>query len=216
VRRPWLSIVGLAFGLLASPAGAQRSFEEIVLPLPQYRAADARALAEAYGAELRLLHDELRRCAPELDFNQPGIGFRKPRGKPQLAPHLSIWMIADQSVGPNGGNLATRAADAFQRYGSRLFGRLLARDSVRSDPRVGGYGLVLTWTWSPPGEDQRGETLVVFVSGANAAAFVAGELGATTLLDRADIRLFEGDTERTDVRIPVDDAQVKREPEDCR
>ena len=216
MRRPWISIVGLALGLLASPAAAQRSFEEIVLPLPQYRAPDARALAEAYGAELRLLYDELRRCAPELDFNQPGIGFRKPRGKPQLAPHLSIWMIADQSVGPNGKDLATRAADAFQRYGSRLLRRLLARESIRSDPRLGGYGLVLTWMWSPPGDDQRGETLVVFVNGASAAGFVDGGLGATALLDRADIRLFEGDAERTGVRIPVDDAEVKREGEDCR
>jgi hypothetical protein len=216
VRLPWLSIVGGALGLLASTADAQRSFEESVLPLPQYRAADARTLAEAHAAELRLLYDEVRRCAPELEFNQPGIGFRKPRGKPQLAPHLSIWMIADQSVGPNGKDLATRAADAFQRYGSRLFRRLLARDSIRADPRLGGYGLVLTWTWSPPGEDQRGETLVVFVNGASAAGFVGGGLGATALLERADIRLFEGDTERIGVRILVDDAQIKTDEEDCR
>jgi hypothetical protein len=215
VRLPGISIVGLALGLLASPADAQRSFEEIVVPLLQYKTADTRVLAEAYHGELRLLYDDLRRCAPELDFNTPGIGFRKPRGKPQLAPHLSIWMIADQSVGPNGGNLATRAADAFQRYGSRLFGRLLARDSVRSDPRLGGYGLVLTWTWTPPEEDQRGETMVVFVDGASAAGFVGGSLGATALLNHADIRLFEGDIERTDVRVPVDDAQVKRDSEDC-
>jgi hypothetical protein len=216
VRLTSISIVGLVLGLLALPAYGQRSFEETILPLPQYRAPDARALAEAYSAELRLLYDDLRRCAPELDFNQPGIGFRKPRGKPQLPPHLSIWMIADQSVGPNGGDLAARAADAFQRYGSRLFRRLLARDSIRVDPRLGGYGVVLTWTWSPPGEDQRGETLVVFVNGANAAGFVGGGLGATSLLDRADIRLFEGDTERTGVRISVDDSQVKKDEEDCR
>lgn len=216
MRPSWAPVVGLALGLLASSAGAQRSFDEAVVPLPQYRAADSRLLAETHAAELRRLYDELRRCAPELDFNQPGIGFRKPRGKPQLAPHLSIWMIADQRAGPNGGDLATRAADAFQRYGSRLLHRLLAQDSIRADPRLGGYGLVLTWTWSPPGEDQRGETMVVFVDSGTAAGFVGGALGATALLDRADIRLFEGDTERTGVRMTVDDAQVKTDGDDCR
>jgi hypothetical protein len=215
VRLLWVSVIGLALGLVPSLANAQRSYEETILPLPQYRAADARLLADAYAGELRLLYDDLRRCEPELDFNAPGIGFRKPRGKPQLAPHLSIWMIADQSVGPNGGDLATRAADAFQRYGSRLFHRLLARDAVRTDPRLGGYGLVLTWTWSPPGEDLRGETMVVFADGKSAAGFAGGELPATALLERSDIRLFEGDTERTGVRIRVDDAQVKRDSDDC-
>jgi hypothetical protein len=216
VRLVWKASLAVALGLLASPASAQRSFEETILPLPQYRAADSRALAEAHAAELRHLYDDLRRCAPELDFNQPGIGFRKPRGKPQLAPHLSIWMIADQGVGASGGDLATRAADAFQRYGSRLLNRLLARDVIQADRRVGGYGLVLTWMWSPPGEDQRGETLVVFVDGPSAAGFVGGALAASALLNHADIRLFEGDTEKTGVRIPVDDAQVKRDDEACR
>jgi len=217
VRLARISIVGLALGVLASPVGAQRAFEEVVIPLLQYRTADTRVLADTYDADLRLLHADLRRCVPELDFNQPGIGFRKPRGKPQLAPHLSIWMIADQSVGPNGEDLATKAADAFQRYGRRLFRRLLARDSIGADPRMGGYGVVLTWMWTPPGEDLRGETLVVFVDGASAAGFVAGALGASALLDHADIRLFEGDVEQPGVRVSVNDAQVKEDTaEDCR
>jgi hypothetical protein len=215
VRRVGTSIVGLVLCLLASPASAQRSFDEVLLPLPQYRTPDTRVLAEAYPAELRLLYGELRRCVPELDFNQPGIGFRKPRGKAQLRPHLSIWMIAAESVGPSGEDLLTRAADAFQKYGSRLFRLLLARDAIRVDPRLGGYGLVLSWTWSPPSQDLRGETLVMFVDGASTAAFVDGTLGASALLEHADMRLFEGDVERPGVRIRVDDTKVKRDDQDC-
>ena len=61
-----LLLAGLLGLALVSTAGAQRSFEEAVLPLPQYRAADARALAEAHAPELRRLYDDVRRCVPEL------------------------------------------------------------------------------------------------------------------------------------------------------
>jgi hypothetical protein len=201
--------------LSASTAGAQRSFEEAVLPLQGYRAADARALAEAHAAELRRLYDDVRRCAPELDFHQPGIGFRKPRGKPQLAPHLSAWVVMDQGIAPIGGDLGARAAEAFQRYGSLLFQRLLAREPIRADARLGGYGLVLTWMRPAQGDDQVGETMVVFADNAGVAEFTGGALGARAFLARADIRLFEGETERTTVQIPVDDAKVVRGGEAC-
>lgn len=203
--------LGLA---LVSTAAAQRSFEESVLPLPQYRAADARALAEAHAPELRRLYDDVRRCVPELDFYQPGIGFRKPRGKPQLSPHLSIWMIADESVGPGGDDFSARAAEAFERYGGRLLGRLLARDLVRADGRVGGYGLVLSWLRSR-GDERMGETMVVFVDTASATGFAGGALGARDLLARADIRLFEGDVEKARMPIPVDDAKVRPGADGC-
>jgi hypothetical protein len=199
---------------LASTAGAQRSFEDAVLPLREYRAADARALAEAHAPELRRLYDDVRRCVPELDFFQPGIGFRKPRGKPQLLPHLSVWMIADDGVGPGGDDLGTRAAEAFQLYGGRLLQRLLARDRVRADARVGGYGVVLTWMRSR-GEERTGETMVVFVDAARAAEFASGSRGARALLERADIRLFEGDVEKPLAPIPVEDAKVKPGAEGC-
>ena len=199
---------------LVSTAGAQRSFEEALLPLPQYRAADARALAEAHAAELRRLYDDVRRCVPELDFFQPGIGFRKPRGKPQLAPHLSVWMVATESGGPGGDDLAARAADAFERYGGRLLRRLLARDPVRADGRVGGYGVVLSWLRSQ-GDERMGETMVVFVDTASATGFAGGALGARDLLARADIRLFDGDAEKASMRIPVDDARVRPGTDGC-
>lgn len=199
---------------LVSTAGAQRSFEEALLPLPQYRAADARALAEAHAAELRRLYDDVRRCVPELDFFQPGIGFRKPRGKPQLAPHLSVWMVANESGGPGGDDLAARAADVFERYGGRLLRRLLARDPVRADGRVGGYGVVLSWLRSQ-GDERMGETMVVFVDTASATGFAGGALGARDLLARADIRLFDGDAEKASMRIPVDDARVRPGTDGC-
>ena len=215
MRLPGGGIVALALGLLVSTASAQRSFEDAVLPLGEYRAADARALAEAHVAELRRLYDDVRRCAPELDFHQPGIGFRKPRGKPQLAPHFSAWMVMDQSVTPSGGDLGARAAEAFHRYGSRLFQRLLAREPIRADARLGGYGLVLTWMRPGQGDDQVGETLVVFADNAGVAEFIGGALGAGAFLARADVRLFDGQTDRTGVQVPVDDAKVVRGGEAC-
>lgn len=199
---------------LASTAGAQRSFEDAVLPLREYRAADARALAEAHAPELRRLYDDVRRCVPELDFFQPGIGFRKPRGKPQLLPHLSVWMIADESVGPGGDDFGARAAEAFQLYGGRLLQRLVARDRVRADAKVGGYGVVLTWMRSR-GDERMGETMVVFVDTASAAEFADGARGARALLARADIRLFEGDVEKALEPIPVDDARMRPGADGC-
>jgi hypothetical protein len=208
-------LVVLTLGLLAPVASAQRSFEEAVLPIREYRAADARALAEAHAAELRLLYEDVRRCTPELDFHQPGLGFRKPRGKPQLAPHLSVWMVMAESVGPGGPDLETRAAEVFHRYGSRLFKRLMARDRIRADARLGGYGLVLTWLRPVQGDDQVGETLVLFADSATVAGLSDGTLGARAFLAGADIRLFDGQTERTGTPIPVNDALILGGSETC-
>jgi hypothetical protein len=204
VRRFWRGWFGLTLTLLTSSVSAQRPFDEAVMPLREYRSAETRVLAEAHAAELRRLYEDVRRCTPELDFNQPGLGFRKPRGKPQLAPHLSIWLMLDESTIPSGGNLGARAVEAFRRYGSRLFQRLLARERVRADGRVGGYGLVLTWVRPPQGDERIGETLVVFVDKTSAVEFSGGALDARALLGRADIRLFDGDVERIGVQIPGD------------
>jgi hypothetical protein len=66
----------------------------------------------------------------------------------------------------------------------------------------------LTWVRPATGDSQIGETLVVFVDPAAAAEFAGGGLGGRGLLARADIRLFEGETERTGTPIPIDDAKV--------
>jgi hypothetical protein len=208
---PGRGLVALCVALSASTVSAQRSFEDAALPLGEYRTSDARALAQAHAAELRRLYEDVRRCAPELDFHRPGIGFRKPRGKPELAPHLSAWLTLPESASPRGADLAARAADAFERYGSRLFQRLLAREPVRADGRLGGYGLVLTWVRPTSGDDQIGETLVVFADTAAATEFTGGVLGAQAFLGRSDIRLFEGETERRSIQIPIEDARVVRD-----
>jgi hypothetical protein len=150
----------------------------------------------------------VRRCAPELDFHQPGIGFRKPRGKPQLAPHLSVWLVASQGVAPSGESLGARAAEAFHRYGGRLLRRLLARQPIGADARLGGYGIVLTWMRPAQGGDPVGETLVAFVDKAAAAEFAGNRLGGRALLAGADVRLFDGQTELPAIPVPVDDAKV--------
>ena len=72
---------------------------------------------------------------------------------------------------------------------------------------MGGYGLVLTWLRSR-GDERMGETMVVFVDTASATGFTGGALGARDLIERADIRLFEGDVEKARIPIPVDEALV--------
>ena len=173
-------------------------------------------LAEAHLEELRRLYEDVRRCAPELDFQRPGIGFRKPRGSPGLAPHLSVWVLTDATQSPSGRDFGALAAATFRRYGRKLFARLVARSAVRADGRVGWYGLVLTWIGPSQSAGRAvGETLVLFADKPLVADFVAGALPATTFLAGVDLRAFDGQTE---VRLPtlaVDDAEGGTSGEGC-
>jgi len=186
----------LAAGLLTASAEAQRSAEESIYPLSEYRAADGRALAAAHAGELRALYDAIRRCAPELDFQRHGIGFRRPMGSAEIAPHLAIWTWLQWAPAPEGGDPLGRAADAFRRYGPKLLPHLVARDPVRADARVGGYGLVLTWLKPGPATGAPvAETLVVFAPRAVVVSFVGGQMPLTELLAQSRLRVFDGQTE---------------------
>ena len=195
----------LTVGLFTASAEAQRSAEESIFPLSEYQAADGRALAAAHAGELRALYDAVRRCAPELDFQRHGIGFRRPMGIAGIDPHLVAWTWLQWAPVPEGADPLGRAADAFRRYGPKLLPQLLARDPVRADARVGGYGLVLTWLKPGPATGAPiTETVVVFAPKGAVVSFVGGQTRLSEQLAQSRLRLFDGQTE-----VPVSSLAIR-------
>jgi hypothetical protein len=194
---------------------AQRSAEEAIVPLAEYKAFESRTLAQAYSSELRLLYEAVRRCAPEVDFNRHGLGFRRPLGSDKVEPHLTIWVWLPREPAPTGADILARATDAFRRYGPRLLPHRIARSQIHSDARVGGYGLVLTWIKPPGGDPPIGETLVVFASKSAVEPFVGGATSIAALLAQARIRAFDGQTEVTSPRLEIGDDEIPAPSPSC-
>jgi hypothetical protein len=206
--RRW-ALAALAVGLLAGRAEAQRSVEDSIYPLSEYRTADARALADAHAGELRAFYGAVRRCTPELDFARHGIGFRRPMGMTGIDPYFTAWTWLQWAPPPEGRDPAGRAADAFRRYGPKLLPHLAARDPVRADAKVGGYGLVLTWLKPGPTTDAPvGETLVVFMPKESVVSFVGGGATLAELVARSRLRLFDGQTELPLPSLGIQDRDV--------
>ena len=205
----WRVVFALAVILFTAPDGvAQRSAEEAIVPLAEYKAIDSRTLAQTYLSELRLLYDAVRRCVPETDFHRYGLGFRRPFGSEKLQPHLTMWVWLPSEPAPEGADISARAADAFRRYAPRLLPHLVAPKLVHADSRVGGYGLVLTWIKTPAADPPIGETLVVFVPKSTVEPFVSGTIPITALLAQARIRTFDGQTEVLGSRLSIHDEEV--------
>jgi hypothetical protein len=194
--RPWRPAAALLLvtALTGGEAGAQRPPHEAIPPLSDYRAPDTRALAETHHVELRGIYEDVRRCAPEVDFNKPGLGFRRPQDIPDAPPHLALWVWIDAPG--QGGDVGARAVEAFRLYARRLLARLVGRAAVYADPGTGGYMLVMTWVGpSQVAGRQVGETLVLRAEKPAAAGFVDGSLPAPAFLVRAAVRLFDGERE---------------------
>jgi hypothetical protein len=215
-RSRWWTALALAVLVLAAQEGvAQRPVEEAIYPVAEYRNAESRALAQAHLAELRTLYDAVRRCASEVDFHRHGLGFRRPLGLQNVQPYLTIWVWLPSEPAPKGESVSARASDAFRRFGPRLLPHLLARSPIHGDSRVGGYGLVLTWTKQPAADPPIGETLVVFAPKPAVEPFVAGTSPMTVLLAQSRIRAFDGQTEVADPRLSISDQEVAISPPSC-
>jgi hypothetical protein len=216
-RAPWwVTTTAILVLVLTTRAGwSQRSVDEALLPVADYKAQDVRVLAQVYLSELRMLYDSVRRCTPELDFHPRGLGFRRPLGIDGLPPYLTTWVwIPSEPALPSEG-LAARAAEALRRHAPRLLPQLVAREVIHVDPRVGGYGLVLTWV-KPGGADPPiGETLVVFLPKAAATPFVNGTATFTELLAQARIRAFDGQTEVKLTGLGIPDGELPVRPPPC-
>jgi hypothetical protein len=204
----WTPLAIVVFVLAAGEGLAQRPAEDAIVPPAEYKNAESRALAQAYLSELHVLYDAVRRCAPEVDFHRHGLGFRRPLGLENVRPYLTIWVWLPSEPAPAGGSVSARASDAFRRYGPRLLPHLVARSQIHGDSRVGGYGLVLTWTKQPAADPPIGETLVVFAPKPAVEPFVAGTSPIATLLAQSRIRAFDGQTEVPDPRLSIGDQEV--------
>lgn len=196
-----LAHLGAAGGLVAvlagGEAGAQRPPHEAILSSSEYHSADVRALAEAHRTELEGLYQDVRRCVPRVDFNKPAISFRRPQDLPGALPYFALWVWVDTPE--KGIDPGARATEAFRLHARNLIARLVSREPIQADPRVGGYLLVLTWVGSAPaggGGRVIAESLIVRAEKPAAAAFVAGSLPESEFLDGLSFRLFDGETER--------------------
>jgi hypothetical protein len=198
----------------AGPAVALPA-DESILPIEAH-APDLRALVQEHAPSLRRLHADVVRCAPGLDVQKNGIAFRRPRGRPNGPPHLTLWVWLDGARPPRGPSLPARAGEAFGQYGQELFRRLLGQSAVFADARVGGYGLILTWI-GPAQRDGRvvGESLAVFSDKLAAANFVLDTIGPAAFLSRAEVRAFDGETELPVPSLGLDDATPARVATAC-
>ena len=192
-------VLAIVVGAAALPA------DDAIVP-PDATSPENRALAERYAEDLRALHAAVAGCAPALDVQRHGIGFRQPRGGSGSVPSLTLWIWLDPDHPRAGPSFDARASEAFARYGQPLFARLLARSRIFADDRVGGYVLILTWL-SPAQRGGRlvGESLAVFADKLAAANFVHGTIGPATFLRRAEVRAFDGETELIPPALVLDD-----------
>jgi len=214
--RWWVSGATIFVLVLGARAGwSQRSVEEAIFPISEYKTQDSRALAQVYLGELQALYQSVRRCTPEVDFHQHGLGFRRPLGIEGLPPYLATWVwIPNEPALPSDG-IGARATEAFRRYAPKLLPQLVARDVVHADPRIGGYGLVLTWVKPPASDPPIGETLVVFLPKSAVTPFVSGTATFTELLAQARIRAFDGQTEVKLTGLAIPDLEVPVRPPPC-
>lgn len=212
----WAAGAAVALLVLGARAGwAQRSAEEAIFPVAEYKAEDGRVLAQAYLGELQALYQSVRRCTPELDFHHHGLGFRRPFGAEGQLPHLVTWVWIPSEPALPGDDIGTRAADAFRRYAPKLLPQLVAREVIHGDARVGGYGLVLTWIKPPGGDPPIGETLVVFLPKSAVTPFVGGTATFAELLAKTRIRAFDGQTEVRLTGLAIPDREVPVRPPPC-
>ena len=200
---PTGAAIGLAAVLAGGEAAAQRPPHEAIPPLSDYRAPDVRALAETHETELQSLYSDVRRCAPEVEFNKPGIAFRRPQDVPGALPYLALWVWVDTPE--RGSDVSGRAAEALRLYGRNLIAALVRRARIHADARTGGYLLVMTWI-GPAELAGRAvaETLVVRTGKPAAVAFVNTPLPVSDFLPGATLRLFDGETELSRPTLSLD------------
>ena len=205
-RRATVAAVALAVGFVAPVSAHAQSVGDRILSLEEHAAGEARALAQTHAAEMHALQSDIDRCLAGIAVQRKGIAFRHPRGFAADAPYLTLWVWLTDGRAPGGGDIATRATDAFRRHAQALFRRLVGRSPVFADPRVGGFGLILTWVGPMPRDGRVvGESLVMFADKLTVANYVFDTIAPSVFLDRAGVRIFDGQTEVKPAPLSVDD-----------
>jgi hypothetical protein len=198
--------VALALGLVGSAPAHAQSVGDGVLSFEEHAAGEARDLARTHAGELRALQSDIDRCLAGVVVQRKGIAFRQPRGFAADTTYLTLWVWLTDRQAPGGGDITARATDAFRRHAQGLFRRLLGRSAIFADPRVGGFGLILTWVGPIPRDGRVvGESLVMFADKLSVANYVFDTIAPSAFLEKAAVRIFDGQTEVNPAHLSVDD-----------
>ena len=188
--------------------------EEKLLPLDQYTSEKARELARKYAEELRALASDIYHCIPWLEVQEHSLGFYRPKhlggGDSR---YLSMRVFIEQDSSPDFARLtvANQGAAMYARYVAPLLKRMARSQALTADPGVEGFTIILEWIkQSARAASDRPihETVAVFIDKASALDFLAGRITPRALADRADIRLWDGETSLQNLhltRISEDD-----------
>lgn len=181
--------------------------EEKLLPLDQYTSEKARELARKYAEELRALSNGIYHCIPWLEVAKHGIGFYKPKFlEGGDSRYLSIRAYIEQESSPDFARLtvANQGAAMYARYVGPLLKRMARSQALTADPALDGFGIILDWLkQSAAAASDRPvlETIAVLIDKPPALEFLAGRMTPRALADRADIRLWDGETPQGHLRL---------------
>jgi hypothetical protein len=214
-RHATVVAAALAVGLVGPASAYAQSVGDGVLSFEEHAAGEARALAQTHAGELHALQSDIDRCRAGVAVQRKGIAFRQPRDFAADTPYLTLWVWLTSGQAPGGGDITARATDAFRRHAQALFRRLVGRSPVFADPRVGGFGLILTWVGPSPRDGRVvGESLVLFADKLTVANYVFDTIAPSVFLERAGVRIFNGQTE-VPARLSVNDDAPAGDRLDC-
>lgn len=197
----------LLFTLGGVGRGAAAPPESALLPLDQYTSEKGRELGRKYAEELRALASGIYYCIPWLEVQEHSLGFYRPKhlGAGD-SRYLSMRVFIEQDASPDFARLtvANQAAAMYARYVAALLKRMARSQALTADPGVEGFTIILEWLkQSARAASDRPihETVAVFIDKASALDFLAGRIAPRALADRAQIRLWDGETSLENLRL---------------
>jgi hypothetical protein len=181
--------------------------DRALLPLDQYTSEKGRELGRKYAEELRALASGIYYCIPWLEVQEHSLGFYRPKhlGAGD-SRYLSMRVFIEQDASPDFAQLtvANQAAAMYARYVAALLKRMARSQALTADPGVEGFTIILEWLkQSARAASDRPihETVAVFIDKASALDFLAGRIAPRALADRAQIRLWDGETSLENLRL---------------
>ena len=193
------------------PSGVGRAVaapaDGALLPLDQYTSEKGRELGRKYAEELRALASGIYHCIPWLEVQEHSLGFYRPKhlggGDSR---YLSMRVFIEQDASPDFARLsvANQAAAMYARYVAALLKRMARSQALTADPGVDGFTIILEWlkqSVRAASDRPIHETVAVFIDKASALDFLAGRLTPRALADRAQLRLWDGETSLENLRL---------------
>jgi hypothetical protein len=201
--------VGILVAVLALGGAAQAAPpEDKTIPLEQYTSEKARHLAQKYLAELRALYTGIYHCVPWVEVEKESVGFQRPKflsGGDRR--YLSIRIFIEQEASPvfDALGFRDRASAMYSRYVVPMLQRMTRSRALTTDPELDGFTIILEWRKQSGARGGRPvhETIAVFLEKDPATRYLAGQLTARDLADRATILGWEGETAVGPIRVTL-------------